>query len=81
MNDNENITTSASQNDRIAAWLRAGRSITALEALNMFGCFRLASRISDLRRKGMDIESGRITTSTGKLVASYRMKSTQSINQ
>lgn len=32
-----------------------GGSITGLEALRDFGCYRLASRISDLRREGLDI--------------------------
>lgn len=32
-----------------------GGSITALEALSEFGCYRLASRISDLRQEGMAI--------------------------
>lgn len=30
-----------------------GGSITALEALREYGCYRLASRISDLRQEGM----------------------------
>ena len=33
-----------------------GGSITALEALRDYGCYRLASRISDLRREGLNIE-------------------------
>lgn len=74
MNNNENNKTSASQTARIAAWLRAGNTITSLEALNMFGCFRLASRISELRLvHGMEIESNRVTTPNGKLVAQYRL--------
>lgn len=32
-----------------------GGSITSLEALSEFGCYRLASRISDLRQEGMAI--------------------------
>lgn len=32
-----------------------GGSITALEALREYGCYRLASRISDLRSEGMNI--------------------------
>ena len=31
-------------------------SITALEAIRDIGCFRLASRITDLKRKGYRIE-------------------------
>lgn len=72
MNINENAISSESQNRRIADWLLAGHSITAMEALNMFGCFRLASRITDLKQRyGMDIKTDRITTSTGKRVACY----------
>lgn len=74
MNINENAQTSASQNKKIAAYLLAGNSITSIEALEMFGCFRLASRITDLKQKfGLDITSDRVTTTTGKRVASYRM--------
>lgn len=33
-----------------------GGTITALEALREYGCYRLASRISDLRQEGMQIK-------------------------
>jgi hypothetical protein len=73
-NINENLQSSESQNKRIAAWLQAGNTITALEALNMFGCFRLASRITDLKQKfGLDIKTGRVITPTGKRVACYSL--------
>ena len=35
--------------------LLSGGSITALEALREFGCYSLASRISDLKREGLNI--------------------------
>lgn len=70
-NVNENAQSSASQNKRIAAWLNAGHRITQLEALNLFQCFRLASRIHDLRDMGYDIKMERITTPSGKRVAQY----------
>ena len=44
------------QNDRIAARLKAGDTITAMEALREFGCFRCASRINDLKNQGYKIE-------------------------
>jgi len=44
-----------SQNKKIKEWLLSGRSITAMEALYQFGCFRLGARINDLRREGMKI--------------------------
>ena len=38
-------------------YLKLHGSLTPLEALNAFGCFRLAAIISDLRRDGYDIET------------------------
>ena len=65
--------TTDTQCRQIAAHLEGGNTITALEALNLFGCFRLASRIHDLRVQGYDIIVDRIKTGTGKTVAQYRM--------
>ena len=66
-NINENLESSQAQYKRIAEYLMAGNSITQMEALNMFGCFRLASRINDIKKyMGLDIKTGRMTTSTGK---------------
>lgn len=36
--------------------LLSGGSITPLEALRDFGCYRLASRISDLKKEGLNIK-------------------------
>lgn len=44
-----------SQTEKILYHLSSGHTITPLEALESFGCFRLASRISDLKREGYDI--------------------------
>ncbi len=46
-----------SQKKLIREWLEAGNSITPMEALNLFGCFRLGARIWDLRDEGMKIET------------------------
>ena len=59
------------QNARILAHLQAGRTITALEALEWFKCFRLASRICDLRKAGNQIEKRTIKTNSGKSIAQY----------
>lgn len=51
--------------------LMKGGSITALEALRDFGCYRLASRISDLRREGLSIQKTMeesVSKVTGKLI-------------
>ena len=51
--------------------LLSGGSITALEALREFGCYRLASRISDLKREGLNITKTTeesVSAVTGKTV-------------
>lgn len=45
----------ATQTDRVLAYIREFGSITQLEALRDLGVFRLASRISDLKRQGYSI--------------------------
>ena len=72
-NENLNKTKSESQCKRIAEWLKKGYSITSLEALKMFGCMRLASRICDLRERGLDIKTCKIKTETGKYVTEYSL--------
>lgn len=47
-NYNPNEESSLSQNEKILEYLKKGKRITALVALEEFQCFRLASRISDL---------------------------------
>ena len=44
-----------SQNKQIADYLNKGKKLTTLDALSKFGCFRLASRINDLRNEGLNI--------------------------
>ena len=70
-NINDNALSAKSQCDMIANWLNNGYSITSLEALKRFGCMRLASRIHDLRERGMKINACKITTPTGKRVCEY----------
>ncbi len=65
-----------SQNQSIINYLIDGKGITALKALkalSLFGCFRLASRINDLRKKGYPIDSTMIKTTGGKRVAEYKI--------
>jgi hypothetical protein len=61
-----------SQNALIKGWLMNGRSLTTLDALNMFGCFRLAARIANLRDQGMDINT-EIVEVNDKRVARYSL--------
>lgn len=46
--------------------------ITAMEALNQYGCFRLAARINDLRMEGHHIHT-EITMKNGKRFAEYHL--------
>lgn len=46
-----------SQNERVLAYMRENGSITHFQAAQDLGVQRLASRISDLRRMGIDIVS------------------------
>lgn len=48
--------------------------VTAIDALQQAGCFRLAARIADLRAAGHDIQTNTITTTTGKHIAQYTLK-------
>lgn len=74
MNDNPNTQTSASQTARIKAALLRGETLTPMDALRRFGCFRLGTRIWDLRNKqGMDIRTEQFRTESGKIVAAYSL--------
>ena len=65
------------QNKRIEKYLLSGRTLTPLDALHEFNCFRLSARTWDLKRQGLDIESRtRKITSDGKqkYVVEYKLK-------
>lgn len=49
--------TKNTQCDMVLDYMRTYGSITALNAIADLGCMRLASRISDLKRKGVSIKS------------------------
>jgi len=44
-----------SQSFKIHKFMLKGKGITPLQALNQFGCFRLAARIHELRSMGIDV--------------------------
>ena len=72
MNDfNWNPESSASQKDRIKAYLLAGNSITPLEALNKFGSLRLSAVIFNIKKEGVDIKTEKVKMENGKYVARY----------
>ena len=69
--------TMETQNKRIEKYLLSGRTLTPLDALYEFSCFRLSARIWDLKRQGLDIESRtKKITSDGKqkVVVEYKLK-------
>jgi len=74
MNNNLNVASCASQNDKIQAWLEEGNSITSWDAIMMWGVTRLASRIHDLRERGLDIEVHRKIVPSGASVAVYSLR-------
>jgi hypothetical protein len=48
-------STWQSQNALVLKYLESRRSLTAAEAMDRFGCFRLAARICELRARGHNI--------------------------
>ncbi len=63
-----------SQNKQIADYLNKGKKLTPIDALNKFGCFRLAARIADLRNEGMNIVTNTIKLDNNKQIAQYWLK-------
>ncbi|MBQ0124741.1 MAG: helix-turn-helix domain-containing protein [Clostridiales bacterium] len=67
----------SSQNGQVLRFMEQHGSITALEAMREIGCYRLAARISDLRRAGNNIVSESFTVvkpdGTKTRVARYRL--------
>jgi hypothetical protein len=62
-----------SQNALIKGWLLNGNSLTTLDALNMFGCFRLSARIANLKEEGMNIITEMVEVND-KRIAKYSLK-------
>ena len=60
--------------ERVLQYLQAGGRLTPLDALRMWGCFRLGARICDLKKQGHRIEARTIETENGKHVAEYRLQ-------
>jgi hypothetical protein len=67
----DNMTT---QVERIRAHLVAGKSITPVAALAVYGISRLSSVIEDLRNSGMQIDCIRKYDEMGKQYGEYRIR-------
>ena len=63
-----------SQKQKILKHLSSGRSLSPLQALGLFGCYRLAGRIYDLKRAGHHIETIIKSDDQGRTYASYVLK-------
>jgi hypothetical protein len=61
------------QTKQIAKYLKRGKKLTPIEALIKFQCFRLAARISDLRKDGMNIKTTIVKLNNNKQVAQYSL--------
>ena len=63
------------QRKQIKDWLLKGKTITAIEALNMFGAFRLSAHIFVLKNDhGLPIETEIVYEEGGKRYAKYYIK-------
>ena len=71
-------TTKSTQRLRVMQHLKEGKTLTSLEALRLYGIMRLPNRISELRRRGAQIEKQTITVRNkygdAVRVAQYRLK-------
>ena len=65
------------QKEALRALLLTGEEVTALDALDRLGCFRLASRIHDLKSDGMDIVDRRVETRGGAHIKAYKLRAFQ----
>ena len=61
-----------SHNQQIIKHLKK-KSITPMEALQLYGCFRLAARINDLRKAGHKIETI-LMQDADRRYAKYKLK-------
>jgi hypothetical protein len=59
------------QNDTLLNHMMTGRSISPLEALGLYGVFRLAARVFELKGMGVDIQKVTKVDINGKQYAEY----------
>ena len=66
------MAKSISQKAEIQAWLERGHRITPIQALDKWGCFRLAARVGELRGDGLEIDTT-FQHKNGKVFARYEL--------
>lgn len=62
------------QNDLLLAHLKAGNSISPMEALTVFGITRLAARVHDLSGRGVRIRRTDRVDAKGQRYTRYRLE-------
>ncbi len=60
------------QTEVILNYMRAGHSITPIDALRLFGCQRLAARIYDIKKQGWGIISKKVNVNNA-IFSSYSL--------
>jgi|BioPla2DNA2_1021312.scaffolds.fasta_scaffold41146_3 hypothetical protein len=71
---NPNPESSSSQKAKILDYMRQGHGITPIDALRMFGCFRLGARISEIKKDGWIVRTEMVKDDlTGKRYAMYSL--------
>uniref|UniRef100_A0A6M3JYZ5 Putative DNA binding, helix-turn-helix domain containing protein n=1 Tax=viral metagenome TaxID=1070528 RepID=A0A6M3JYZ5_9ZZZZ len=73
----KNGVPKVSQERGILQYLQAGGTLTPMDGLRLFNCWALSSRISDLNKKGFNIQARMETGENGKTYARYFMESTR----
>ena len=66
-----------SQSAKVLYHLQNYGPLTAIEALELFACFRLAARINDLKEAGHDIQMEMKKLKNGKKIAVYSLPKIQ----
>jgi hypothetical protein len=59
---------------RVLRHLEKNQSITPLEALGVYGIFRLAARVLEIRKQGFDVKTHYKTDDNGKQYAAYQLQ-------
>ena len=62
------------QKEQILYYMKRGNSITPIDALNKYGCFRLSAVIYDLKKEGYNIQTTMVNNPNGKKFAKYTLQ-------
>lgn len=66
--------TPVTQVDHVLAHLKAGKTITPASAIAVYGIFRLASVIEDIRKRGYEVDTMLKRDEMGKRYGEYRLR-------